>query len=534
MLNDFYPTPKGLIGKMVDGLDLEVGSSVLEPSAGKGDICDYLRVQHERVNIDVIEIDADLQATLKGKGYNLVCDDFLGFATFKKYDLILANFPFSDGDRHLQKALQLQEQYGGDIICLVNAETIRNPFSNIRKAIVAKLTEYDASIEYLQGEFENAERRTTVEVALVRISIPARDKTFLILDHLKQSEQVNLSEAPQQQLVDLDLFNSLVARFNVECRLGINLITEYFALKPYMQDRVKKGDEFDRYSRPLIELKIEGASDYSNNYINEYLKGLRLKYWQLLLSNDGFRRRYTSNIHKELDSKLNTLRECDFSLFNIRQLDSELKQKLVVGVEDAILDLFDQLTQKYSYHEECGKNIHYYNGWKTNTAYKINKKVILPINGFSSYSWKRDKIDGYYIREKLQDMVKVFNYLAGELSDVDGVVRAGVDTANELAVFRGMDFHYFETTFYKKGTCHITFKDDRLVEKFNIYGSQRKGWLPPSYGKKRYREMTREEQVVVDEFQGQEKYAEVMQDKEYYLVTSSMVLLEENVSTFAA
>jgi len=39
---DFYPTPKHLIDKMLLGIDLRKFNSILEPSAGKGDIVDAI------------------------------------------------------------------------------------------------------------------------------------------------------------------------------------------------------------------------------------------------------------------------------------------------------------------------------------------------------------------------------------------------------------------------------------------------------------------------------------------------------------
>jgi hypothetical protein len=64
-----------------------------------------------------------------------------------------------------------------------------------------------------------------------------------------------------------------------------------------------------------------------------------------------------------------------------------------------------------------------------------------------------------------------------------------------------------------------------LLEKFNIYGSQRKGWLPPSYGKKVYSDMTEEEKEIVDGFQGKEKYQEILGNIDYYLVETNQLLL---------
>ena len=39
---NFYPTPSSVIKKMLDGFHVKTTSKILEPSAGKGDICDYL------------------------------------------------------------------------------------------------------------------------------------------------------------------------------------------------------------------------------------------------------------------------------------------------------------------------------------------------------------------------------------------------------------------------------------------------------------------------------------------------------------
>lgn len=77
--------------------------------------------------------------------------------------------------------------------------------------------------------------------------------------------------------------------------------------------------------------------------------------------------------------------------------------------------------------------------------------------------------------------------------------------------------------FFKKGTCHIWFNDQELLDKFNIFGSQRKGWLPPSYGHKQYEEMSQEERQTVDNFQGKTEYERVMRNKAFYLVDSKQL-----------
>ena len=86
---------------------------------------------------------------------------------------------------------------------------------------------------------------------------------------------------------------------------------------------------------------------------------------------------------------------------------------------------------------------------------------------------------------------------------------------------------YFSVTFYKKGTCHIVFNNEELLKKFNIFGSQHKGWLPPCYGKKNYKDMTKEEKEVIDEFEGEKSYKETMNNKKYFLFDGNNLNLLE-------
>lgn len=522
-MEDFYPTPRHLIDKMVAGINFSIIKTVLEPSAGKGDLCDYLMNMldmRSRFEIDTIEIVPDLQATLRGKNYRVVYDDFLTFETPKRYDLIFANFPFSDGDKHLQKALDLQEKSGGALIGLVNAETIRNPYTNLRKAIVKKLEDNSATIEYLDGEFSHAERTTNVEVALIKVVMKPIKATVLI-DHLQKAQTTGTPDEVATGVVDRDLIKQLVGKFKFETSAGVRLIDEYFSLKPYIMEQVKS-----EYNKPLIKLEIDNVynSDSPAAHVNGYLRGLREKYWQLLLNNGTFNKNFTSNLIEDLRRKVTELRDFDFNEHNIAELERELNTKINIGIEQTILKLFDEMSAKHHWYAESDQNVHYYNGWKSNQAHKINKKIILPINGFSSYSWKGDELETYKIKEKMDDMIKVFNWLHKEPAPIS-IAGQSIENANTTSNFKYLDMYYFTATFYKKGTCHIVFKDQKLLDKFNIFGSQHKNWLPPSYGKKKYKDMDSEEKSIIDEFQGEEEYEKILEDKDYYLVENNQLIL---------
>ena len=550
---DFYPTPKPLIKKMLDGLNLKTINCFLEPSAGKGDICDYIikaindsryegRYGYHRseTEIDVIEVNPDLQFLLKGKydkgnensrelnaNVRLVHDDFLTFKTRKPYGCIVANFPFSEGDKHLNQALDLLEVHGGELRCLVNAETLRNPYTTLRRALSLRLASLNAEIDYLTGEFESAERKTSVEVALIKAKVEPPEAFSFILDGLKKSAPVEIETAPVTDIASSNFLESVVAQFDFECSAGIRLLTEYYALAPHILDRLPSPVSGHDYSKPLLSIQVDERSsrDSLAGDVNAYLRGVRHKYWEGLIQNPIFNGQCTSNILKELSAKLTELKDYDFTLFNIAELQKDILAKLSKGVEEAILALFDKCSRQHSYWRDEvseSENIWMYNGWKTNKAWKINKKIILPLHGIRPDWSGRDYKFDYNTPNELTDMVKVFNYLSRDKVSAPQLVGNAVARADHAGNF-DIDLRYFRMKFFKKGTCHIWFNDQELLDKFNIFGSQRKGWLPPSYGHKSYNEMSQEERRTVDDFQGKAEYERVMRNKAFYLVDSKQL-----------
>jgi len=529
---DFYPTPNSIINKMLEGIKFDEINSVLEPSAGDGKIVekviDKFKYSHsysynrEAVwDIDTIEIDQNLQYILKGKNYRVVHNDFLTYNSYKKYDLIISNPPFSQGDKHLLKMLDMQEN-GGQIVCLLNAETLRNPCTNIRKDLINRLEQYNADIEYIQNAFVDAERSTYVEIALIKINIPKQEHNSVILDELKKEEQ-HREEATysNSNIINADFIKGVIEQYNFEIKAGLKLIAEYNALRPLMLNNIKGND--DRFSNPIIELTLHYKDADGNCTIeNSYIKQIRMKYWTALFKSEQFMGLFTSNLREKYTSKISELRDYDFSLYNIYTIKIQLNNEMIKGVEDTILKLFEEFSHKHSWYDETSNNIHYYNGWKTNKAWKINKKVIILLNAFDRYDKRLDY--DYKLKEKLSDIEKVFNYLDNGLTE-DINISETLKMAEHYGETKKIQLKYYTVTFYKKGTCHIEFTNDDLLQKFNLYGSQRMGWLPPSYGKVKYKDMTVEEKEAINEFEGELSYNKVMNNKDYFIVESSKLLL---------
>ncbi|MCL2062063.1 MAG: DUF4942 domain-containing protein [Firmicutes bacterium] len=528
MFDNFYPTPPDLISKMLSGLNTTLIQTILEPSAGKGDLAEAIKQKFDRSwgrkpDIDCIEIQPELQHILKGKKFRVISDDFLAFSTQKQYDLILMNPPFDEGDKHLQKALELQEN-GGHIICILNAETIKNPYTNTRKALKRQLEDYAAEITYIKDAFVGAERATAVEVALIKVAIPKKEFGSKILDNLRKAPKF-YDEVQQAKYVARfganDFLDAIVEQYNFEAQAGINLLREYYAMQPLLMDRIKKSeDDTSFYPNSIIELRIKDGDGIG---INAFVKKLRYKYWEALFSNPKFVGRLTQNLQTELFNRLSALQDYDFSIYNIMTIKEELLHETIRGVEETILKLYEDFSHKYHWADETSKNIHYFNGWKTNKAWKINKKVIIPLNGFDSYDQK--PYFRYTVLSRLSDVTKVFDYLdSGRTYDVD--IESELKSAQERGQTSKIKLKYFTVTFYKKGTCHIEFTDLDLLDKFNLYGCQRKGWLPPHFGKKRYKDMDAEEQEVAKAFSGSEaEYNKIYQGQDFYLVESNSPLL---------
>lgn len=533
----FYPTPADLAAEMAQEIDIETCIHILEPSAGKGDLCDAIRKRAEirrcsrQLDIDCIELNPDLRQILKGKGYRVIHDDFLTFDTRKSYDAIVMNPPFRDGDRHLMKALDLVADRGGQVVCLLNAQTLKNPCTNYRKELVKRLEQHDARIVYYKDRFASAERKTDVAVALVSVKLPAakRESGFYARMEKAEEQQHPRQEKTVEDLAPADFIERIYRQFRIELNAGMELIGQYEALKPYiLRDIPDPKTGKAPYDSPILTLGI--CSNYleeSMRYdglVNQYVRLTRYKYWAAFFKNEEFTKNLTSDMRKDWEHRIDDLSNYDFTPFNLRTVLVEMNAQIFQGVEDSILKIFEQLTAQHSWYPECQNNIHYYNGWAHNKAHKINTKVIIPSYGvFPSWKWDRDAFQVHAAYDHLADIERCFNFLDGHTTaDID--LRSVLELANREGRTKNIHCKFFDVTFYKKGTTHIKFTDQRLLDKFNIYCSQKKGWLPPCYGKRRYEDMGAEEKAVVDDFQGKEAYEEVMRNPAYYLPDAASML----------
>lgn len=104
----FFVTPDEVVSTMIDLADIQQHHTILEPSAGLGNIADKL----PKANLSVIEINHERRHLLKLKGHRVVGTDFLKHRGC--YDRILMNPPFERGQDidHLYHAYDCLNVHG--------------------------------------------------------------------------------------------------------------------------------------------------------------------------------------------------------------------------------------------------------------------------------------------------------------------------------------------------------------------------------------------------------------------------------------
>lgn len=497
----FYPTPKNLIAKMVSKIRNKDARTFLEPSAGKGDIIGHLHkiYEYRTDRIDAIEIDETLQATLRGKNINVIDSDFLNFAGADKYDVIIANPPFDEGDKHLLKAIDIM--YCGEIIFLLNAKTLRNPCTNIRKLLVRKLDELGADIEYIQDAFLDAERKTKVEIALIyiRIERQVEDDIFFGVDD--QATDAREKITADNEIQTQNSIKNMVDDFNRVVKIGTETLVGYYQNYNHISKYIKLANQDGKVSD--YYRSEETLTGIMQNKLNQFLRDVRKTYWENVLNLDVVRKRLTAKKQDIFYHQLQKQAYMDFTEHNIRSFILNVINGYEKTLTDAVVELFDSFTIEYAWDKNLHNgNVHYFNGWKTNKSFFVNKKIVLPWYKFIDWAsgWKVSWED----EKKLHDIDLVMNYFDGMES-----YQSLTDSLNE-AFSRGQTRKilstYFEASAFKKGTLHLTFRDEDIRRRFNITACKGKGWLPQDYGCKPFFQLSYEEQEIVKSFEDRKTY----------------------------
>lgn len=452
--DSFYPTPSNLIYKMLEWVDIN-NSRILEPSAGKGDILDKIKSMsmYGRQKLYAIEIEPELQDILRGKGYKVLDSDFLQYDGDIDFNLIIANFPFSNGDEHFLKAWNLLKN--GQIVCLLNAETIKNPYSEKRKLIERIISDNGGKVEYIQNAFTDAERKTNVEVALIRISKVTVQKEFEF-EGMGDRENINFQEAfANNGIQTQDVIGNIVREYNTAKEL-------YAKWLQYIDQATKIAKSISD-NHELKPFDIARDCNNVNERVTKYTECIKYGVWNKLIKAIGAEKFMTSKVREDFHKWMQDQGNIALTKNNIEAFIQNLFKKSGSIMDSTIQEVFDDFTK---YHEE---NRVYIEGWKTNSSWKVNKKVILPYRIRSNW-WTS------YTAERTDDIDKVMCYLTWKPIESIVTIQKWVSEHDPGEEFTTT---FFKCRYYKKQTLHITFLDSKLHDDFTMKAVYGKGWLPP-------------------------------------------------------
>jgi predicted RNA methylase len=460
---DFYPTPDKVIEQMLHGYDIE-GKTILEPSAGKGNIVDFCAGAGAAAII-ACEKEPELRKLLAGK-CKVISDDFLSVTPdqVSHIDMIVMNPPFTADERHILHAWEIAPD-GCDIVAICNANTVNNRAYRIREQLYSLITNYGNARD-LGSVFVDAERRTDVKIALVTLKKPGEAAS-------SEFEGFFMEDEPELQgdgIMRYDAIRDLVNRYVAAVKIYDEQLAAAVKMNGLLNGFYK--------SEMAMSITEEGAPKSRN----EFKKDLQKSAWKYVFAKMNMEKYATRGLKNDINKFVEQQTEVPFTMKNIYRMI-----EIVIGTQSqrmdrALLEVFDRIT---SHYDENRFNVE---GWKTNSHYLVNEKFILPYLATVNYSGGMG-IQHYGDRyEVIDDFTKALCYITGENYDKIGSIwaffhktlpaREGV-YRNEYVRYEfntWYEFGFFYLKGFKKGSMHFKFKDRDVWGKFNQHIARLKGF----------------------------------------------------------
>jgi hypothetical protein len=491
--DEFYPTPPEVICRMMrpwainedePKLDL-TDMRIMDPSAGSGSMLQYIAQNaytgRSPYCLHAVEVNPACRTLLEANPHvTLVGEDFLTFKPETTYDLIVMNPPFSNGVAHLLHAWEIMGT--GNIVCLLNAESVRNPFSAQRKRLVDLIEEH-GSVEYIGPVFAKADRPTDVEVALVRLAkIDDRDRFGFWNDAYFQRERRNVDfdeETLGNAVAVNDLVGALVGQYSHVEGVFVEYLKAYRRLKFHVA-AISTG------THRSIDDMLKDAVRYRDKpqeMRDHFMVDLREQAWNSIIKRTKLHDLMSASVRRDFDELQKSQQAMAFTEENIHALFDLLWQNQHKILQRSVEESFDLMTR---YHKENRVHVE---GWKSNDAFKVARKVVLPSRVSRSYSGGLEV--NHYRQTDLDDIDRGIAMVDGKrLRNITSIADALRERFKGMKVYSGpledntCTSTYFHIRFFKKGTIHITWLDEGLRERFNIAAAQCKKWLPMDYQRK--------------------------------------------------
>ena len=468
--SEFFPTPAPIVHKMLAKVSAEA-EHFLEPSAGKGDIAEAIKSRYRRTQVDCIEQSPELVSILIGKEFPVVGHDWLQYSGVCYYDAIVMNPPFSNGDEHLLRAWDFL--HDGEIVCLLNEETLKNPFTERRKLLVA-LIEKHGNVEFLGDCFSNAQRKTGVNVAMVYLKKRSNDDTIeMWAKSAGESEIREDIDGDRNMLAIKDNLGNMQHYYDQANEHMLKAFQHIRKAALYMQaNDIDAGHDY----QPIMHLALRNVNSARAEYIRKHRHDAWLNVFNKMEFRKWLDRKQTGEFIRDIERNGNI----PFTKANIKgTLENVFLQRNRL-FEKSVANVFDELTRYYN------GNTSYTEGWKTNDSYKVNEKIVFPYGCQfeKKYGGNFNLLYGYGGIDIYNDLDRVLCVLDAADFDTCHTIQAALDNKFHILGYNinypfdnTAESRYFEIKFFKKGTVHLRFKDKHLWQAFNLAAAKGKQWI---------------------------------------------------------
>jgi hypothetical protein len=447
---DFFPSPEAVIIQMLNGITIQ-NKIFLEPSAGKGDIVNYLQNEGAK-SVLACENNEDLKKILQTK-CSIIESDFFNLTSDKisHIDTIIMNPPFSNADKHILYAYSIAPA-GCKIVALCNSNTLENTYSKTREQLKAIIDE-NGTVEDLGECFNEAERKTGVNVSMIKLLKPGAS-------YQSEFEGFFMGEdEPEQQGIGLMPYN--VVR---------DLVNRYIAAVKIYDEQLTAAVKMNELTAGFYSsgIGMSISKDKAPISRNEFKKEMQKSGWKFIFDKMNMQKHTTQGLKEDINKFVEQQQNIPFTMKNIYRM-----LEIVIGttgqrMDKALLEVFEKVT------ERCHENRYNLPGWKTNSHYLLTEKFIIDYIVRVGYDGKMDYCYNGFV-DRIEDMQKALCYISG----------MNYDECTPLTTFINRikpDFGqwtcwgFFEIRGYKKGTMHFKFQNPDLWGTFNQHIARIKGY----------------------------------------------------------
>lgn len=471
---NFYPTPTNVIERMLVGYDIQ-NKIILEPSAGKGDIVDYLK-SNGAGEVIACEIEPNLAKILSGK-CKLIASDFLSLKSedISHVDMIVMNPPFSDDDKHILHAWNIAPP-GCEIISLCNLQTLKNTYTESRK-VIKETIEMNGRFDDFGSCFSTSERQTDVQVGCVYLFKPGQGENEFEGYFDLEPEL----EASQSGIVRYNYIRDIVSRY-------VQAVSKFDAVMEASKEINTLTNPISNYGIKFGAYRTGRENNYGTITRDDFKKELQKQCWNKVFDDMNMDKYVTKGVRETLNRFVEKQIHVPFTVRNVYKM-----LEMIVGTHDdrmskTIIEAFELICSYSADNSTAGET------WKTNSNYMLNKRFIIPHICTCQYSWETEKVHLSHsrVRDEIGDIVKVLCYLTGNNYDdvqplYSFVHNAGNDPENNRKLHSPMEwgkwyywYPFFRIRGYKKGTMHFEFINEDVWATFNQKVSQIKGWRLPN------------------------------------------------------